>query len=304
MSTEQLNKSTTIGWIGLGQMGVAHVTNLLKQGFNVTCWNRTAEKCSGVCALGAVSVSTPAEVIKASTVTFVMLSNADATRSVYTLPNEGILAAVSQGKYICECATIDADTVHELANQVRERNGAFLASPVAGHSKMAVDATCQFLCSGDRALFDMVKPALLVMSKNAVFLSEDERAASQAKIIINGLLAKITASIAEGLSQVRHAGLDSDSFLQLLQGHAMFSPLLGLCSKFMLDGTHPPLFQLKHMEKDARLASELSQNLGAGRHHLTHAAATTYKEATTDGSWNGDNWTAIFEYIEAKNEEN
>ena len=304
MSTKELNTSTTIGWIGLGQMGVAHVTNLLKHGFSVTCWNRTAEKCSGVCALGAVAVSTPAEVVKASTVTFVMLSNADATRSVYTLPDTGILAALSPGKYVCECATIDADTISELARQVRERSGAFLASPVAGHSKMAVNATCQSLCSGDRAVFDVVEPALLVMSKNAVFLSEDERAASQAKIIINGLLAKITASIAEGLSQMRGASLNSESFLQLLQGHAMFSPLLGLCSKFMLDGAHPPLFQLRHMEKDARLASELSQNLGPERHHLTHAAATAYKEATTDGSWNADNWTAIFEYIEAKNEGN
>ena len=77
MSTKELNTSTTIGWIGLGQMGVAHVTNLLKHGFSVTCWNRTAEKCAGVCALGAVAVSTPAEVVKASTVTFVTLSNAD-----------------------------------------------------------------------------------------------------------------------------------------------------------------------------------------------------------------------------------
>ena len=106
--------------------------------------------------------------------------------------------------------------------------------------------------------------------------------------------------MAEGLSQMRGAGLNSDSFLQLLQGHAMFSPLVDLCSKFMLDGAHPPLFQLRHMEKDARLAGELSQSLGSDRHHLTAAAARAYKEAATDGSWNGDNWTAIFEYIEAK----
>ena len=42
-----------IGFIGLGRMGTAMATNLLKAGFDVTVFNRSAEKIQPLISLGA-----------------------------------------------------------------------------------------------------------------------------------------------------------------------------------------------------------------------------------------------------------
>ena len=43
-------------------MGYAMATNLIKAGYSVTVWNRTAEKCDALAAAGAATAVSPAEV--------------------------------------------------------------------------------------------------------------------------------------------------------------------------------------------------------------------------------------------------
>lgn len=190
-----------IGWIGLGQMGQSHVLNLLNKGFDVAVWNRDSTKCEPATQAGAVAATTPSEVVAACDVTFVMLSNAAAALDVYQR-SDGVLAGLSVGKGVVDCASIDAGTMRQLSDLVQGKGGRFCAAPVAGHSGMARDATCQFICAGNEELFGTIGDALDAMSKTKFFVGQDVGAASQHKIVLNGLLAKITASTAEALAQV------------------------------------------------------------------------------------------------------
>jgi len=54
----------TIGFIGLGGMGVAIATNLLRAGFALRVYNRTAEKARSLLEYGAALVRSPATVAK------------------------------------------------------------------------------------------------------------------------------------------------------------------------------------------------------------------------------------------------
>ena len=74
----------------------------------------------------------------------------------------------------------------------------------------------------------------------------------------------------------------------------MNSPLLQLCAKMMMSGTHTPLFMLQHIEKDARLAHELAQAIGQ-RNPVTAATLEAYATAKRAGTWDEQNWTAIYE---------
>ena len=67
--------SLRLGWVGLGQMGQSHVANLLAKQFPLTVWNRDRAKCEPARHAGATVAETPAEAVRASDVTFVMLSN-------------------------------------------------------------------------------------------------------------------------------------------------------------------------------------------------------------------------------------
>ena len=97
-----------LGWVGLGQMGQAHVANLLAKGFELTVYNRDTAKAQAAVAAGAAVAASPCEVVQASDVTFVMLSNASVALDVYKQPELGLLAGVC-------CATISSTIHHPLA---------------------------------------------------------------------------------------------------------------------------------------------------------------------------------------------
>ncbi|MGV2788058.1 NAD(P)-dependent oxidoreductase, partial [Clostridium perfringens] len=50
-----------IGFIGLGTMGAPMASNLLKQDYDVTVYNRTHEKCRPLAEQGASIAETPRE---------------------------------------------------------------------------------------------------------------------------------------------------------------------------------------------------------------------------------------------------
>jgi len=293
-----------LGWIGLGQMGSAHVKNiqakcdLVEQ---LTVWNRDATKCASAVALGAIAAASPREVVEKSDIVFVMLSSPEVALAIYNDPETGIVAGLSGAKGIVECASLDAGTMRELHAAVISRGARFLASPVAGHSGMALSATVQFICAGDASLFGELRAVLDALSKNKVWLGEerDVSTAANMKLLINGLMANITASVGETLALAAKVGLPDDALFDLISNHAMNSQLIQLCGKTMrTEGGHsPPLFALRHMSKDARLAVELAGSVGQGA-PVSTATRDTYKAAEAQGL--GDlNWTAVHESVKA-----
>ena len=55
--------SEWIGFIGLGMMGRGMAHNLLRAGFVLTVWNRTASRMDDLVAAGATAAASPAEVL-------------------------------------------------------------------------------------------------------------------------------------------------------------------------------------------------------------------------------------------------
>ena len=66
-----------IGFIGLGIMGRGMVHNLLKAGFSVTVWNRTASRMDEFVAAGAKAAGSPRDVAENSAITMICVSNTD-----------------------------------------------------------------------------------------------------------------------------------------------------------------------------------------------------------------------------------
>ena len=290
-----------LGWIGLGQMGASHVDNLLLKGFdNATMvWNRDSSKCERAVSNGAVLAASPREVVEKSDVTFVMLSTPSAAKAVYKA-EDGILAGLTAGKSIVDCASLDDTTMRELEGLVLAQGGRFLASPVAGHSGMAANATCQFICGGDEEVFSNIGGVLDAMGKNKVFVGPDVAAASNMKLVINGLLANITASMSEALAVADYAGLSKEDLSSLISGHAMNSPLLQLCMAKMTSGHHtPPLFMLQHMAKDTRLVCDLAERLGQPT-PIHRATRGHYINALEQEGLAEANWTGVFEVVKSK----
>ncbi|WP_219996069.1 NAD(P)-binding domain-containing protein [Nocardioides humi] len=74
---------TAIGFLGLGSMGSAIASNLLRQGIDVVVWNRSPERVAPLVALGARAADSAEEALR-QPVSISMLANDDAVDQVLT----------------------------------------------------------------------------------------------------------------------------------------------------------------------------------------------------------------------------
>ena len=105
MESEEDDKPT-IGFLGLGIMGVPMSQNLVKAGFSVTVWNRSPDKCMPVVQAGAKQATTAAEVVQKCDITFAMLADPAAAEEVALGP-AGVVEAMCAGKGYVDVSTVD-----------------------------------------------------------------------------------------------------------------------------------------------------------------------------------------------------
>lgn len=110
----------TIAFLGLGSMGTAMATNLLKAGFSLTVYNRTAAKAEPLRQQGATVATTPAEAVREATIVFTMLTDDKALEEITTGP-DGILSALPQGGGLLALLhQLRQELLAELAQQRQE----------------------------------------------------------------------------------------------------------------------------------------------------------------------------------------
>ena len=89
----------TVGFIGLGGMGLAIAANLLKAGFGLRVYNRTADKARPLLERGAVLANSPAEAAEPGGVVVTMVSDDGALEEV-TLGSNGFLSRLGDGVHL------------------------------------------------------------------------------------------------------------------------------------------------------------------------------------------------------------
>ena len=91
----------TVALLGLGTMGAGMAANLLKAGFSLSVYNRTAAKAQALTGAGARFAATPAEAAKGASVVISMLSDDAASREVW-LGSDGALDAAGKDAILIE----------------------------------------------------------------------------------------------------------------------------------------------------------------------------------------------------------
>ena len=249
----------TVGFIGLGHMGEGMARRLLNvANRKLVVWNRSEGKSKALAAeaKGKVTVATtPADVVRACAVTFVMLSEPNAVRHVYEMEG-GVLAGVSAGKSIVDCATLAVADMERLSSQVIGKGGKFLEAPVSGSKAPAAQGQLIFLAAGDEALYKARAADFDAMGK-AKFFFGAVGGGTRVKLAVNMVMGTMLASLGEGLSLTAAAGIEPKLLLEVLDLGAMACPLFKLKGPKMLAADYAPAFPLKHAEKDVKLAVQL-----------------------------------------------
>lgn len=281
------------GFIGLGIMGSAMATNLVKAGFEVTVWNRTPAKCTPLVKLGASQAKSPREVATECEITFAILADPTAAREVFYGP-EGVQAGIGDGRGYIDMSTVDSDTSTAIATAVEDAGGLFLEAPVSGTKKPAEDGTLIILAAGDRSLYDQAVPAFEKMGKLFPFLGKAGQGARM-KLVVNMIMGGMMTAFCEGLALGQKSGLDGQQILEILMAGALANPMFGSKGTMILQQEFRTSFPLKHMQKDMRLAIALGDQLGQP---LASAAAAneTFKRARNLG-FSEEDFAAVFKAI-------
>lgn len=243
-----------VGFIGLGLMGRPMAENVLKAGYPLTVYNRTAEKAKALEAAGAKVAPSPVEIGRVSEVVITMVSDPTALEAV-VLGESGVLQGTRPGTVLVDMSTVSPACIRKLAAAARAQGVELLDAPVTGGVTGAAAASLILMVGGDAALLERVKPLLLTMAKQIVHLGP-LGAGSTMKLATQVLGATIVTSLAEVLAFGVKAGLKPEAMLEVLADR---SRLVVSRTKPILTGDFRPQFSLKLSQKDVMLALDTAR---------------------------------------------
>jgi 3-hydroxyisobutyrate dehydrogenase-like beta-hydroxyacid dehydrogenase len=250
----------TVGFIGLGLMGAPMAANLLRKGYSVTVYNRTAGKADELIGLGAEIADSPAEAARVSEVIITMISNDPAVEEVY-YSEEGILRGLQPGTTLIDCSTVSPALSLRIAADLKTKFADFLDAPVTGSKPAAIDGTLLFMVGGEQSVVDEHRELLLAMGKEIIHLGPNGTG-SIAKLAHNTIVGINAAALIEGMAIAAKGGLDASSFLRIVQSGGAASKQADLKGRKIIDHDFSVQFSLALMLKDLRLSSELTDRLG------------------------------------------
>ena len=229
----------TVGFIGLGNMGLAMATTLLKAGFGLSVYNRTAAKAQPLLELGARLARSPAEAAEPGGIVVTMVSDDRALEEV-TVGANGFLGRLGDGVHL-SMSTIAPRTSRRLAGLHRAQGAGYVASPVFGKPDVAVQAKLWIATSGDAAARARVRPLQEAIGQRVFDFGDEPGAANAIKLAGNFLLGAAIEAMAEAFTLAQKHGVPRQ------QTYEFFSQTLFDCfvyrdyGKLIASGQYQPL---------------------------------------------------------------
>ncbi|NSW54843.1 MAG: NAD(P)-dependent oxidoreductase [Armatimonadetes bacterium] len=249
-----------LGFIGMGIMGAPMARNLLKAGFDVTVWNRTAVRCEPLRDAGATVAADLGELARTVDIIFICVSDTPDVGAVLFGP-DGLANDLRCGQIVVDMSTISPAATVDFATRLADSEVAMLDAPVSGGEKGAVDGTLTIMCGGDEAVFETVKPYFQAMGRNIVHCGPTGNG-QRVKAVNQVICALNILAVSEGLLLAKRAGLDLQTAFDVVSSGAAASWMLTNLGPKIIAGDWAPGFTIRLQAKDLRIALETMRELG------------------------------------------
>ncbi|MBC8171096.1 MAG: NAD(P)-dependent oxidoreductase, partial [Anaerolineae bacterium] len=251
--------SETIGFIGLGIMGRGMTRNLLKAGFDLTVWNRTAARMDELVAEGAKTASSPADLAAKCEVVITCVSDTPDVEAVI-LGENGAIHGLRPNALVIDMSTISPQATRDLAAQIQAKGGHLLDAPVSGGSEGAAKGTLSIMVGGDAANFDRAIPIFQAMGKTITHVGATG-AGQTVKLVNQILVVGNMLAASEALLFAQAGGLDLEKTIQAVGGGAGGSWMLNNRGPQVINRDWRPGFTIDLQQKDVRLVLEAADQL-------------------------------------------
>lgn len=283
----------TIGFIGLGAMGLPMAANLVRAGHSVFGFDSSAAALGAFAERGGFPSNSVAELMANADVIVTMLPNGPVLLDVLQRA-DGILPHCRPGQVLVDCSTTGVPSARQMHALAAEQGLPALDAPVTGGVGGAAAGTLTIMVGGDASVFERVRPVLGAMGKNLV-LAGGPGTGQAVKICNNMAAGIIKIAISEAFVLARKLGVDEKTFFDVAssgsaQAFALSKtcPVPGLVESSPSSREYSNGFATKLMLKDMILAQEAAMASGAAT-LLGGAATHLYQLCANAGMGDKDN---------------
>ncbi|MEC7760604.1 MAG: NAD(P)-dependent oxidoreductase [Pseudomonadota bacterium] len=204
---------TSVGLIGLGNMGMPMSKILIDAGYEVLGYRRG--DASDFEALGGKAMASPRAVAEAADMILCCIPTDAALEQIVSGP-DGIASGSLSGKIFAELSTLSPDVKETQRQVVEAQGGTMLDGAISGLPPMVVARTAVYMLSGEEAAYETLRPVFDALTQKHFFMGHFG-AAMKTKLCANMLVAANIASTAETLAYGALMGLDQGKLIEALR---------------------------------------------------------------------------------------
>ena len=251
---------TTVGFIGLGIMGLPMAGHLLKAGYELQVYNRTQSKADELVAAGAKRAQTPAEAAIGADIVITIVSDSPQVEAVVFGVN-GAFDAIEEGALLIDMSSISATATRDFADRLKQKGVHMLDAPVSGGDVGAINGTLTIMVGGEQDQFDRAKPLFDIMGSKATLLGPN--GAGQVTKSCNQVLV-VTAlmGVCEALLLAEKQDLDLEKVISALLGGAAASFQLEMLGPKVATEDYAPGFMIDLVVKDLHIVQQVAESSG------------------------------------------
>ncbi|EZP27109.1 6-phosphogluconate dehydrogenase [Pseudomonas sp. RIT288] len=253
----------SLGFAGIGLMGLPMCRRLLAAGYPLTVWNRNPAKCAPLVEAGARQVASPAELCEHADVVMLCLADTAVVREV-VFGAAGVVEGAKKGQLLVDFSSLEPTATREMATELADKTGmSWLDSPVSGGVVGAEAGSLAIMVGGAAADLDRVRPVLLNLGQRVTHMGgigagQVTKACNQMIVACNALV------IAEVVALAEQAGVDARLIAEALAGGFADSKPLQILAPQMAESRFEPVkWHVRTLLKDLDTAVKFSREQGS-----------------------------------------
>ncbi len=248
-----------IGIIGVGLLGGAVASRLLKRKFAVKGYDTRPKQVKALQPQGLIVARTIAEAAAEADAVFTILPSLESVETTI-LGAGGLIETAPPRAILIQMSTISPELARRLAKAVTAKRLGFLDAPMSGTSAMVKRGDCAIFVAGDRKHAAACQPVFDAIAKKTFYVG-DAGMASLAKLATNLLVGLNTAALAEALVLGAKGGLAPAVLVQILKESAGASKMVEVRGPLMASHRFDAQMKVDLFLKDFKLMLEEGRRL-------------------------------------------
>ncbi len=251
---------TTVGFIGLGNVGSKLAGTLVRSGVTTIVLDRDPAAMAPLLEVGAQSASSPADLASRCDLIITCLPSPAIVAEVME-STDGVLAGIRPDTVWVEMSTTDSQEVIRLSKLVEEKHGYAADAPVSGGCHRAATGNISIFAGCDRATFERLLPLLSVMGRRVLHTGE-LGSASKLKVMTNYLATANLVAVTEALAACAKVGLDLGVAYEAIAASSGTSFVHETEGQVILNGSRDINFTMDLVKKDVGLFISMAAEAG------------------------------------------